>query len=593
MQELLKTPAQRLEALRRLMAERGMIGYLVPTGDDHASEYTGEHFACRAWLTGFTGSAGTAAVTAEAAGLWTDGRYFLQAEEQLAGSGFELFRMGEPGVPTPEQWLAEHMPPCGRLGVDGQVLTAREARRIEEVLTEGQELFVCCNLVGKLWKDRPALSCEPVWEQPAALAGRTRAEKLADIRQIMAKKGADALLLPALDDVAWLLNLRGSDVAYNPVALAFAAVEQERAVLFVQEKAICPALRERLAADGVEVDEYMAAYDYAESLPEDAVLWLDPAQANVLLWDSAPDEMYLLEEPSPVQAAKAVKNPVEQDGMRAAHKKDGAALCKFLYRLKQTVGREPLTELSAAAMLEALRAQQPGYLGPSFETIAGYGPHGAIVHYAATPESDAPLEARGLLLVDSGGQYAEGTTDVTRTVALGPVTDEERAMFTLVLRCHLALGGAKFRRGVTGHGLDAIARAPMWAEGLDYNHGTGHGVGCLLNVHEGPVRVGWRGATVEFEPGMVTSNEPGFYKAGAFGVRTENLMLCRAAGGDFLEFEPLTLAPIDRDAIDPEALSAREKAQLNAYHARVYREIAPLLTEDEAAWLREATREIG
>ena len=588
----LRTPADRLAALRREMTRRGLDGYLVPSGDDHASEYAGEHFGCRAWLSGFTGSAGTVAVTAESAGLWTDGRYFLQAEAQLAGSGIDLYRMGEPGVPTLGGWLAQHLPPEGVLGFDGRVLPARAADRLAEQLAEGQTLDGGHDLVGDIWEGRPALSCAPVWEQPAALAGRTRAEKLTDLRREMAELGADRLVLPALDDVAWLLNLRGGDVACSPVALAFAAVEPERAVLFVQPEALRPELCAALAADGVELAPYGGVYGYVEGLPEGAALWLDPEQASHALWSRVPAHVLLLDEPSPVQAAKAVKNPAEQEGMRRAHRKDGAALCRFLYWLKGAVGREKITERSAAARLETLRSEQPGYLGPSFETIAGYGPHGAIVHYAATPESDAALQSRGLLLLDSGGQYAEGTTDVTRTVALGELTAEERAMFTLVLRCHLALGGAKFRRGVTGHGLDAIARAPMWAEGLDYNHGTGHGVGCLLNVHEGPVRVGWRGPTVEFEPGMVTSNEPGFYKAGAFGVRTENLMLCRAAEGDFLEFEPLTLAPIDLDAIDPAALSAREKAQLNAYHARVYRELAPLLPADEAAWLAKATRAV-
>ena len=505
--------------------------------------------------------------------------------------------MGEPGVPTLAQWLETHLSRGGVLGYDGRVLPSAEVKRLSQAL-DGVILHRELDLVGDIWADRPARSCRPAWELDEAHAGRSRTDKLARIRAEMAEQEADCLVLPALDDIAWLLNLRGDDVACNPVVLAFAAVEPERVLLFAQPAAFDEALQKRLAADGVELAPYEEIYDYVKALPEGTTLWMDAAQAGDALWNSVPADVLLLDEESPVRLRKACKNPTELEEERRAHVKDGAALCRFLYWLKHRVGKEPITECSAAEKLEQLRKEQPGYLGPSFETIAAYGAHGAIVHYAPTPETDIPLEPKGLFLVDSGGQYLAATTDVTRTVALGPVTDREREMFTLVLRSHLALGAVQFREGCRGDGLDVVARGPLWERGLDFNHGTGHGVGCLLNVHEDPVRIRWRAmdGMPPFMEGMVVSNEPGFYEEGAFGIRTENLMACRKAVqnqyGTFLNFETLTLAPIDLDAVDPAGLDERERDRLNRYHARVYREIAPLLPPEEAAWLKTATRPI-
>lgn len=595
------TVPEKLAALCRRMEEEGVDVYLVPTGDDHSSEYAGDYYNCRAWLTGFTGSAGTAAVACTPqgmeAGLWTDGRYFIQAARQLEGTGITLYRMGEPGVPTLAQWLETHLSRGGVLGYDGRVLPSAEVKRLSQAL-DGVILHRELDLVGDIWADRPARSCRPAWELDEAHAGRSRTDKLARIRAEMAEQEADCLVLPALDDIAWLLNLRGDDVACNPVVLAFAAVEPEQVLLFAQPAAFDEALQKRLAADGVELAPYEEIYDYVKALPEGTTLWMDAAQAGDALWNSVPADVLLLDEESPVRLRKACKNPTELEEERRAHVKDGAALCRFLYWLKHRVGKEPITECSAAEKLEQLRKEQPGYLGPSFATIAAYGAHGAIVHYAPTPETDIPLEPKGLFLVDSGGQYLAATTDVTRTVALGPVTDREREMFTLVLRSHLALGAVQFREGCRGDGLDVVARGPLWERGLDFNHGTGHGVGCLLNVHEDPVRIRWRAmdGMPPFMEGMVVSNEPGFYEEGAFGIRTENLMACRKAVqnqyGTFLNFETLTLAPIDLDAVDPAGLDEREKDRLNRYHARVYREIAPLLPPEEAAWLKTATRPI-
>lgn len=595
------TVPEKLAALCRRMEEEGVDVYLIPTGDDHSSEYAGDYYNCRAWLTGFTGSAGTAAVACTPqgmeAGLWTDGRYFIQAARQLEGTGITLYRMGEPGVPTLAQWLETHLSRGGVLGYDGRVLPSAEVKRLSQAL-DGVILHRELDLVGDIWADRPARSCRKAWELDEAHAGRSRTDKLAQIRAEMAEQEADCLVLPALDDIAWLLNLRGDDVACNPVVLAFAAVEPERVLLFAQPAAFDETLQKRLAADGVELAPYEEIYDYVKALPEGTALWMDAAQAGDALWNSVPADVLLLDEESPVRLHKACKNPTELEEERRAHVKDGAALCRFLYWLKHRVGKEPITECSAAEKLEQLRKEQPGYLGPSFETIAAYGAHGAIVHYAPTPETDIPLEPKGLFLVDSGGQYLAATTDVTRTIALGPVTDREREMFTLVLRSHLALGAVQFREGCRGDGLDVVARGPLWERGLDFNHGTGHGVGCLLNVHEDPVRIRWRAmdGMPPFMEGMVVSNEPGFYEEGAFGIRTENLMACRKTVqnqyGTFLNFETLTLAPIDLDAVDPVGLDEREKERLNQYHARVYREIAPLLPPEEAAWLKTATRPI-
>ena len=585
---------QRLAQLRQEMAHHGMDGYVVVTDDFHGSEYVGDYFKARAYLSGFTGSAGTLVVLPDCAALWTDGRYFLQAADQLSGTGIELMRMGQPGVPAIGAFLAEHLPQDGTLGFDGCTVSSSLARTLSAALKEKNVRFACGeDLVDAVWPDRPALSDKPVWELTGC--GLTREEKLTRLREKMAEQNAAYLLLTSLTEIAWALNLRGGDVACTPVFLSFLLIGRDDAQLCIQPQAVPADIAERLTACGVTLRPYGGIYDLLRGLPAGTRVMADSATANYRIMESL-SHAEVLDQPSPAVWLKACKTKEETDHFRAVHVKDGAALCRFLFWLKTRVGKEPVTELSAAAKLAAFRAQQPDFLDLSFETIAGYGPHGAIVHYDPTPETDVPLRPEGLLLVDSGAHYLQGTTDVTRTVALGPVTDEERTMFTLVLKGHLALSAARFPHGVTGENLDVLARLPLWERGLDYNHGTGHGVGYILSVHEGPQNFRWRspdGRRYPLEEGMVISNEPGYYAAGKFGIRHENLVLVRTGEtteyGQFLYLEPLTMAPFDRDAIDVSLLTEQELAQLNDYHRRVYDTVSPLLPAEEQAWLAQAT----
>lgn len=585
---------ERLARLRREMAQRGMDGYVVVTDDFHGSEYVGDYFKARAYLSGFTGSAGTLVVLPDRAALWTDGRYFLQAAEQLTGSGIELMRMGQPGVPTIGAFLAEQLPEGGVLGFDGRTVSSSFAGTLEKALEAKHIRFAGGeDLVDAVWPDRPALSDCPVWELTGC--GLSREEKLAKLREKMVEENAAYLLLTSLTEIAWALNLRGGDVACTPVFLSFLLIGREDAQLCIQPQAVPADIAEKLTACGVTMRPYGAIYDLLRGLPADTRIMADSATANYRIMESL-SHAEVLDQPSPAVLMKACKTQEETDGFRAAHIKDGAALCRFLYWLKTRIGEEPMTELSAAARLAAFRAEQPDFLDLSFDTIAGYGPHGAIVHYDPTPETDVPLHPEGLLLVDSGAHYRQGTTDVTRTIALGPVTQEEKRMFTLVLKGHLALAAARFPHGATGENLDVLARLPLWEQGLDYNHGTGHGVGFILSVHEGPQSFRWHstdGRRIPLEEGMVISNEPGYYEAGKFGIRHENLVLVRAGEttdyGQFMYLEPLTMAPFDRDAIDVSLLTEAELALLNDYHKLVYDTVAPLLPAEEQAWLAAAT----
>ena len=585
---------QRLAQLRQEMAHHGMDGYVVVTDDFHGSEYVGDYFKARAYLSGFTGSAGTLVVLPDRAALWTDGRYFLQAADQLSGTGIELKRMGQPGVPAIGAFLAEHLPQDGTLGFDGRTVSSSLARTLSAALKEKNIRFACGeDLVDAVWPDRPALSDKPVWELTGC--GLTREEKLTRLREKMAEQNAAYLLLTSLTEIAWALNLRGGDVACTPVFLSFLLIGRDDAQLCIQPQAVPADIAERLTACGVTLRPYGGIYDLLRGLPAGTRVMADSATANYRIMESL-SHAEVLDQPSPAILMKACKTQEETDGFRAAHVKDGAALCRFLYWLKTRIGEEPMTELSAAARLAAFRAEQPDFLDLSFDTIAGYGPHGAIVHYDPTPETDVPLHPEGLLLVDSGAHYRQGTTDVTRTIALGPVTQEEKRMFTLVLKGHLALAAARFPHGATGENLDVLARLPLWEQGLDYNHGTGHGVGFILSVHEGPQSFRWRstdGRRITLEEGMVISNEPGYYEAGKFGIRHENLVLVRTGDktefGQFMYLEPLTMVPFDRDAIDVSLLTESELALLNDYHKLVYDTVSPLLGAEEQAWLAQAT----
>ena len=590
---------QRIETLRSLMKESGIHAYLIVSSDFHASEYVGDYFKCRAYMSGFTGSAGTLAVTMEEAALWTDGRYFLQAADQLADTGILLQKMGEPGVPTFTEWIVSRLEPGQTLGYDGRTIEGRLADTLHKALDPQYIRFMETeDLVGRIWTDRPAFPAAPIWILEEKYTGRSRKDKLDGLRRHMADCRADRMLIAGLDDIAWLFNIRGGDIAFNPVPMAYALIGFDKAGLYVSEEAVTADVRKELAEDGVEIRPYFAVYEDLRELPEYSSLLLDRSSCNVALLAAVPAGVGVIHKSSWTTLQKAVKNPVEAANIRRAHIRDGAAVTKLLYWLDQIQdtgdykeGR--ITELDVAARLLQLRRQQDGFLDQSFAPIIAAGSHGAIVHYDPDEDSNIPLVHNSFLLMDTGGQYLQGTTDITRTAVLGTVTDEMKEHYTAVLRGNLDLAGAVFHKGCSGIKLDTLARLPLWEKGLDFNHGTGHGVGYLLNVHEGPHRIAMAGSSVPFEPGMVTSDEPGLYLAGRYGIRLENLMLCVPAfttdQGEFYRFETLTMVPFDRRAILADRLSGKEKKLLNAYHAAVFKNISPYLTLEECVWLKEMT----
>ena len=601
----------RKELLRlreRMQAER-IDAWLIMTDDFHGSEYVGDYFKCREYISGFTGSAGTLLVLKDHVGLWTDGRYFLQAKEQLEGSGITLYRSGQPGVPSLENVLQERLSAGETLGFDGRCVMAGYARRLREQLEEkGITVVSGFDLVGDVWEDRPPLSREPVWILPEEYAGMGAGEKIAEVRRVLKQKKADWFLLASLEDICWLLNVRGNDVECTPVVLSYLLMSQEEVRWYVQTAALSPEVRDYLAQTGICLREYGEIYADVERLPAGSRLLYDENHVNDALISRIPPEVEAEDGENPTLLLKAIKNPVEVSNERAAHIKDGVAVTRFLFWLKKQRKEEetgkwqtPVTELGAAAKLETFRREQDGYLGPSFYPILAYGEHGAIVHYAADEDSDIPLRPEGFLLADTGGHYKEGTTDITRTIALGPLTREQKEMYTLVLKGHIRLADAVFLKGAAGMSLDVLARTPLWERGLDYNHGTGHGVGYLLSVHEGPNSFRYRPAATRgndcvLEEGMITSDEPGIYLEGRFGIRLENLLVCARKRentfGVFLGFEPLTMVPFDREAILGEMLSEKERNWLNTYHRKVFETLSPYLEEEERRWLREETAEI-
>ena len=587
-----ETIKARLAALRKAMEQKGISACYIPTSDFHGSEYIGSYFQTRRFFSGFTGSAGTLVVTAVEAGLWTDGRYFLQAEQQLAGTGIDLYRMGEAGVPAAEDWLKEYLTSGEIVALDGRVTQQAEYARLAQKLeASGVLLKTDWDPAEGIWKDRPSLAASEVWPLALQYTGKSAAEKLAELRAELKTAGANVHVITTLDDIAWLFNLRGSDIPYNPVFLSYAAIEEECAWLFTDASRLTAEALEALKEAGVAVLPYEDVYTFVQKYSKEDRVLVSAGQMNHLLYSLLQQNAQLAEVSyNPCTLQKNKKNETEQKNFREAHRKDGLAVAQFLHQVKQAA---VTSELEAGALIDNLRLQQEGCIGPSFDTIAGYGPHGAIVHYGATEESNSPLEPKGFLLVDSGGQYPEGTTDITRTVALGPLTDEQKTDFTLVLRGMIDVAMAKFPKGTCGYHLDPLARMPLWSAGLDYNHGTGHGIGAMLCVHEGPIgirkRAGSPAEQIPLEPGMILSDEPGVYKAGSHGIRIENLVLCKESEIDgFLELEALTLAPIDREAILPALLTAAERRWLNDYHKRVYETLAPGLTPEVAVWLKEA-----
>lgn len=591
----------RIARLREEMKKRNISIYVIPTSDFHESEYVGEYFKARKFMTGFTGSAGTAVITMEEAGLWTDGRYFVQAAEQLKDSTVTLYKMGEPGVPTVDEYIKDTLNNGETLGFDGRVVNSQWGKKLEKIAEEKQaKLYVDEDLVDFVWEDRPAMSCEPVMILKEEYSGKSTAEKIADVRKAMKEKHADIHLISSLYDIAWFLNVRGGDISHVPVVLSHLALMEDSCLWFLQEKALTPEIAAYLKENGVEIRPYDSFYTYVKEISEEKTVLMDESILNYRICSSIPKNVKIVNEANPSELMRSMKNETEMKNTRNAHIKDGVAMCKFMYWLKKNVGTIPMTEISVSDYLAELRAQQEGFLDLSFDTISAYGAHGALCHYSATEESNAKIEPEGFLLVDSGGHYLDGTTDITRTFALGALTEEMKENFTRVCRGMLNLANAKFQYGCTGRNLDYLARSPLWEVNLDYNHGTGHGVGHILNVHEGPQGIRWRmiAGVVEqpLEEGMITSDEPGLYLEGKYGIRTENELLClkgtKNEYGQFMYFENLTLVPIDLDAIVPEQMSDDEKRRLNAYHADVFRVISPYLTEEEALWLKEYTREI-
>lgn len=592
---------ERIEQLRNKMAERGLDAYLIPTADFHGSEYVCEHFKCRQYMTGFTGSAGTAVITMEEAGLWTDGRYFVQAAAELKGSGIRLFKAGTPGTPGVIEYLIEKVPESGALGADGRVLDAGTGERLRKKLEEKNARFFWQeDLAGELWQERPELPAEPVWILEQAYAGRTMQEKTEAVRAVMKQNRAGVHILTTLDDIGWLLNLRGSDVPCTPVVLSYVIVTEKEVLFFVNQETLGREVRRYLEDGGVRIFPYEEVYSAAGAFRHERVM-VERAKINYRLLCSLDDSVTIVDRKNPTVLMKAVKNPVEQENLRKAHLKDGLAVTRFMRWIKEQVKEGILDESGAAAWLDRQRRMCPGNLGLSFDTISAYGSNAAMCHYSAPEKNSRRLEPKGLYLVDSGGQYYEGTTDVTRTMALGPLTEEEKKCCTLVAASMLRLLNVKFLYGCRGINLDFAARELLWRNGMDFNHGTGHGVGFVNCVHEGPEAIRWRMApdpedNAVLEAGMVISDEPGLYLEGKFGVRTENLMLCVPAEenefGRFMKFENLTWVPIDLDTIDASILEERDRELLNAYHREVYARLSPFLEKEERDWLKEATRPV-
>ena len=594
--------------LRDRMKELGIDAYLVPTADFHESEYVGEFFKCRHFLTGFNGTAGTAVITMDKAGLWTDGRYFVQAEEQLSGSEIKLYRMGEPEFPTLDEFLEEELPVDGCLGFDGRVVNSELGYGLQNLLQEKNVTINCSkDLVGEIWTSRPAMSCEPIWSLDVKYAGKSTVEKLSDLRDAMKKNKAQIHLMTALDEIAWLFNLRGNDIVNNPVFLSYALITQDEAYLYIQKEAIkedtkmgkevCAALAEAK----VQVKEYAEFLQDVAALKNEKIL-LERKKASFAVCESIDASCRIIDEMNPCATMKAVKNATEIENMRKAHLKDGIAVTKFMYWLKHTIGTCDMTEMTAAHKIEELRAEQGNYIEPSFVTIAAYKENAAMCHYHPSDEVCKKLKPEGLLLVDSGGQYLEGTTDITRTYALGPLTEKEKEYYTIVTAAMLKVSTMKFLHGCRGINLDYTIREAFWKRGLDFAHGTGHGVGYLSNVHERPNGLRWkvvpeRQDSAVIEPGMICSDEPGLYFAGDFGTRTENLILCvedeKNEYGQFLKFEFLTKAPIDLEALDTRFMDDADIERLNTYHKDVYETISPYMNDEEKEWLKHVTREIS
>ena len=593
---------QRIEKIRDLMKEKNIYAYIVPSSDYHQSEYVGEYFKAREFMSGFTGSAGTLIVSMDEVGLWTDGRYFIQAEKELKNSSINLFKMGEEGVPTIEEYLLEKLPKNSTLGFDGRVMSVKEGQNLANKLVfKGINIEYKYDLVNDIWQDRCSLPTEKAFLLDIEYSGESFSHKLSRIRQAMKEKKATTHILASLDDIAWLFNIRGRDVKSNPVVLSYAVICTNSVYLFIDKNKIDEDIKHELSKENVQIKGYDEVYEFIKNIDEDEVVLIDTSKVNYAIYNSIPSNVRKIEERNPSILFKSIKNEIELKNIRNSHIKDGVAFTKFMYWLKNNIGKIDITEISATQKLEDFRREQDKFIEPSFSTIAAYKDHAAMMHYSATEESNYKLEPRDLFLVDSGGQYFDGTTDITRTIALGPILENVRRDFTNVVRGMIRLSKAKFLYGCRGYNLDILARGPLWEEGIDYKCGTGHGIGFLLNVHEGPNGFRWKvregiDDTCILEEGMVTTNEPGVYVENSHGIRIENEIVVRKAEkneyGQFMDFEVITFAPIDLDAIDESLLLKDERVYLNNYHKQVYDKIAPYLNEEEKQWLKIYTREI-
>ena len=590
---------KRIAALREAMKQHKIDAYIIPTSDPHMSEYPADCWKYREWISGFTGSAGTVIITADKAGLWTDSRYFLQASTQLEGTGIELFKMMLPETPTIPEFLTHELKEGQTVGLNGETYSLADARSLEKALAEKEiKLNTNASLIDPIWKERPAIPEAPMFEMPIELSGKSTEDKLIDINKMLHKAGADCTILSALDEVAWTFNIRGTDVAYNPVVISYAFVSEKESVLFMNPKKIPAEIAEHLKKEGVTLADYGMLATFLSRLPERTRVFIDSKRTNVAIYNALPKSSILIEGTSPANHLKSIKNETEIKGFRNAVLKDGIAMTKFYFWLEKMLkAGEKVTELSAAAKLTALRSEQPQYVMDSFASISSYGPHGAVVHYSPTPETDTELKTDSLYLLDSGAQYLDGTTDITRTIALCDEPSEQmKKDFTRALKGTIGIAKCKFPAGIRGCLIDAFARKALWDAGINYLHGTCHGIGHCLNVHEGPQSIRMEENPVILEPGMVMSDEPAMYRPGEYCIRTENMILIRKDSetefGKFLGFETLTLCYIDTKLVIPSMLSVREHAWLNKYHQMVYDLVSPHLTEEEKAWLKEKTAEI-
>ena len=591
----------RINKLRKLMQDREIFAYIIPSSDYHQSEYVGDYFKSREYISGFEGSAGTVVVTMEEAGLWTDGRYFIQAEQELQGSDIKLFKMGVEDVPTIEEYLIEKMPKNSILGFDGKVMSAKEGKDLEDKLSfKNISIKFDKDLVDMIWEERTSLPQNKAFLLGTEYSGVSFSEKLKRVREELKKQKATMNILTTLDDVAWLFNIRGRDIQCNPVVLAYAVVGLKEVNLFIDESKLTDEIKIELDKENVIIRAYDELYEFVKTIDEEEIVLIDPNKINYAVYGNLAS-IRKIEKDNPTLLFKAIKNEIELKNIRNSHINDGVAFTKFMYWLKNNISKEDINELTASNKLQSLREQQDKFIEPSFTSISAYKEHAAIMHYRPTEENSYKLEAKGLYLIDSGGQYLDGTTDITRTMALGEITKQEETDFTNVLRGMIRLSKAKFLHGCRGYNLDILARGPMWDNAINYRSGTGHGIGFVLNVHEAPNGFRWnvvpeRNDSCVLEEGMVTTNEPGIYIEGSHGIRIENEIVVRKAEkneyGQFMNFEVITFAPIDLDAINPELMLRDEIDYLNQYHEQVYNKISPFLTKEEQEWLKQYTRKI-